>query len=392
MNYQQVLNDTLSVWCPTYPRRCSKRSNNSQGWGQTSVSSHEEIIRYFRQIQGDAPGFVSVYSFPEGHTSDDGENVPLIDTLMFDLDFEGDKDATDSDWARDMSALLVRTRMIANKLIEVDRNQYWRASLSGHKGIHLYLDFPALDRREGTPHQFRNGVKNYTENLIDGLKDETGLSDLDEYIDVVSGKDFARLTRLPNTIHDGASERFGETRFCVPVTIEELSEITVTDYIDLTRRPRPVPAGCHRTENERVHDILTKEVRVATDAAVLSGTKSSGSYDEGRVEHYTENVANKDVTLEMLKMSLRDVCWRFRERSDRFAHGQQSHLLELNCIAEMVDCNTPIDVMVEFFEIDDNFDENFTRSKIRDVISYSYSPFTNEKLENAAPVFFENTP
>ena len=388
MNYNTVLEETLSVWCPNYPRNCSKRSSNTQGWGQTGVSSSDEMAQYIRGIEGEAPGFVSVYSFPEGHTSDGDENVPLIDTLMFDLDFEGSKDASNADWERDMSDLLVRTRLVAKRLIENDRNQYWRASLSGHKGVHLYLDFPAIEREEGTSHQFRNGVENYTEDLIESLKDETGLSDLNDYIDVVSGNDFARLTRLPNTIHSTATERFGESRFCVPVTIKELSEITVEDYVDLTLRPRRVPEECHRVENQRVHDILTKEVRMAEDESSSGDNYSSRSYDGDQVEEYKNNIVDESVTIETMRPSLRDCCLNFYERSDKFAHGSQSHVMENNCILEMIAKNAPIDTMVRFFSESEDFDEEYTRNRIKKMIAYDYSPYTTQKLQKEAGVFF----
>ena len=206
---------------------------------------------------------------------------------------------------------------------------------------------------------------------------------------MVSGKDFARLTRLPNTIHDGASDRFEETRFCVPVSIEELAEITTTEYIDLTRRPRPVPEACRRVPNQRVHDILVKEIRMANDSAVLAGNYSSANYDGSRVEHYENEIAKDAVTVDRLKIYLRSCCWEFHERDDRFAHGHQSHIMELNCIAEMIDCNAPIDTMVEFFEVDDNFNESYTRSKIRDVISYGYRPWAHNTLSKEAWIFFD---
>jgi len=390
MSYNDLLTETVEVWCPNYPRRCSGKVNNRRGWGQVSAYTNEQLIDHVNSVRKVGPGYVSVYSFPEGHTSQSNENIPLIDTLMFDFDFEGEKNASASDWARDMSALLVRTRMIAKELIKADRAKYWRASLSGHKGVHLYLDFPAIDRREGTANQFRNGVKNFTENLIETIKNETGLSNLDEYIDVVSGKDFARLTRLPNTIHDGATERFGETRFCVPVSIEELANITTTDYINFTRRPRKVPESCRRIPNQKTHDLLVKEIRMAKDSAVLAGNYSSATKNTALVKKYKNDIANDAVDFNRLKLYLRPCCWEFHERDDRFAHGHQSHMMELNCIAEMVSQKAPIDTMVKFFEVDDNFSEPYTRQKIHDVISYSYSPFTDEKLRKSASVFFDN--
>jgi hypothetical protein len=305
---------------------------------------------------------------------------------MFDLDFEGSKNASDKDWRKDMTALLVRTRMVARALLDSKRSQYWRASLSGHKGIHLYLDFPALDRHEGSATQFRNGVGKYTNELLETIQSETGLNSLDEYVDVMSGKDFARLTRLPNTIHDTATRRFGETRFCVPVTIEELAEITVDDYVRLTQSPRPLPDGCERIESQHVHDVLVQDIRMATHDSFGSGS-TSATYNGQKVERY-EKAENGDVDLDTLKITLRDCCWDFRNRDDRFAHGQQSHIMELNCMAEMIAKQTPIEVMVEFFAVDENFSEGYTREKINDVISYSYQPFTLKKLRSAASVFF----
>ncbi|MDR5672461.1 hypothetical protein RH858_04765 [Halalkaliarchaeum sp. AArc-GB] len=250
---------------------------------------------------------------------------------MIDLDFEGSKDAPDSEWAREMSALLVRTRMIATALLEADREQYWRASLSGHKGVHLYVDFEALDREIGTANQFRNGVAEYTNDFLETLKDETGLTNLDDYIDVVSGRDFARLTRLPNTIHDGATERFGETRFCVPVTIEELAQITPKEYINLTRRPRPIPDGCKRVTSKNARRLLTRAIRVAPDTGrVPVVTNSAGSKDTGRVKTYQEETVNDAMDLDRLKIHLRPFTWDFREREDMFSHGHESHIMEIN--------------------------------------------------------------
>ena len=349
--------------------------------------SPERILRNHSEIEGEAPCFVSVYSFPRGHTSESGENIPCIDTLMFDLDFEGGAGSSTEGWARDMSALLVRTRMISKALIEAGMDKYWRASLSGHKGVHLYLDFPALDHREGTEAQFRNGFRNYTNDLIDVLIEETGLNSLDEYIDVSSGKDLARLTRLPNTIHESATERFGETRFCVPVSIKELAEIKPADYIALTRRPRPLPDDCKRVPNQRVHDILVQEVRVASDSTNRR-RYSSGTRDDSRIEEYEEQ-ANDAVTLDRAKLLLsRKPCiWAFRESGEMFKKGAESHIMELNCMAALMNLNAPIETIVDFFNTDDRFSEDETRNKVEDIIAYNYSEFDCETILEDAPSF-----
>ncbi len=391
--YESFLQDAIDVWCPTFPRKCSARMNNSGGWGQTSVDSSSEVISKIETIKGDSPGFVSVYSFPHGHTSDSSDNIPRIDTLMFDLDIDGAKNDSEKEWKKQMMGLLVRARIVAQQLIEDDLDQYWRASLSGHKGIHLYVDFPAIDVREGNASQFRNGVEKYTNDLLNVIQSEADLPNLDNSVDVTSGKDFARMTRLPNTIHEGATKRFGETRFCVPISIQELAEIRVDEYVALTQRPRYVPDGCRRVESQKVYDVLVQDIRSASAASSAASWGSSGTSgkDTQRIASYEKEVEG-DYSLQTLRVSkrLRPICWEYHDRDDRFDYGDQSHLMELNCIAEMVAHEVPVDLMVEFFAVDEDFREGYTRSKIADVLSYDYSPCKMKTLRNRASVFFKD--
>lgn len=316
---------------------------------------------------------MSVYSFPDGHTSDEGENIPKIDTLMFDLDFDGDSDSSPETWMRDMSELLTRSRMIAKALLETGFAKYWRASLSGHKGIHLYLDFNEVKHENGSEAQFRGGMRNYTSDVVDGLIEDTGLSDLDEYIDVSSGRDLARLTRLPNTVHEKATRRFGELRYCVPVTIKELSKIRPQHYIKLTRKQRPIKDSMRRFNNERATEVLSKDIQLATGSGEMS---ASGSYDPQRIEEYKED-SNEKLDLDTLLFHLkRKPCLLdFRESEEMFSNGQESHIMELNAIAAMSEMDTPIDTMVEFFNVNDDFDEAYTREKVKELIAYDYSTF-----------------
>jgi len=123
------------------------------------------------------------------------------------------------------------------------------------------VDFPAIDVREGSAGQFRKGVEKYTNDLLNVIQSETGLTNLDDYVDVMSGEDFARMTRLPNTVHEGATKRFGETRFCVPISIQELAEIRVDEYVALTQRPRRLPDECRRLNSTKASTVLTQYVQ-----------------------------------------------------------------------------------------------------------------------------------
>ncbi len=362
--------------------------NNQMGWGQVWSRTLGDTIKNLEGVSGTAPGYVSVYSFPDGHTSDREDNIPFVDTLMFDLDFDGSDDGSPQGWARDMSALLTRTRMVAQALIELGRDHYWRASLSGHKGVHLYLDFPPLPADNGTANQFRAGMRSYTNSVIDALVEETNLDSLREYVDVSSGKDLARLTRCPNTVHSKASNRFGETRYCVPVTIRELAEITPTEYIKLTKEQRAVPDGCQRVENQRAHDQLVKEIRLADDSGFQSRTRNISTFDRSKIKEYADQ-ANDKVTLDSVKLHLkRKPCiWAYRESGEMFSRGHQSHTMELNCISAMMSLNAPIEVIMEFFEAAESYSAAYTKDKIEQLIAYQYSEFSCRKILEDAPEY-----
>ena len=380
----ETLKQTTDVWCPNYPRRVAGLADTSRGWGQKTALDQSQLLGFLNEVKYKAPGFVSVYSFPNGHTSN-GENVPKLDTLMFDLDFEGSTDDPTSKWARDMSALLTRTRMLAKALLDMGKAKYWRASLSGHKGIHLYLDFPAIDIDESES-KFRNGMRSYTNDIVTALLDETGISDLEQYFDVSSGKDLARLTRCPNTVHEGATKRFGELRYCVPVTIEELANIQPKDYVNLTSNTREITDKMRRVENEKAGEILTNEIKLAGNST-FDNTKN-GTYDASRISEYRQTT-NDAVTLDKVQFHLkRKPCiWAFRESGEMFQRGQASHIMELNCIAAMMDLRTPIDVMVEFFNTSNEFDEEYTEQQVFTLIGYGYSEFNCRKIIDKAEEF-----
>jgi len=184
-------------------------------------------------VSPDNPPYVSVYGFPNGHPKDG--HVPAIDTLFIDFDIPASGSYRSNNpnidaWKRDMSALLTRVRAVCKMLLREGRAKNFRAALSGHKGVHLYLDFPAIETADDTLGQAKVGLGQYSQRLLEYLQHETRM-DLEDWIDVDS-RDMARLCRLPNTIHSGAASAFNEDRYCVPVSISELSQITRTSISD----------------------------------------------------------------------------------------------------------------------------------------------------------------
>jgi len=97
-----------------------------------------------------------------------------------------------------MSKLLVRARMIADVILDAGLESNFRVSYSGHKGIFLYVDFPAL----GPLQQYKNGIGLYADELIDFFAAEAGV-EIHRWVDVNS-HDLGRLARHPNTPHHGA--------------------------------------------------------------------------------------------------------------------------------------------------------------------------------------------
>jgi len=374
----QLVEDALDVWAPSYPRRV----NRHQRW----VNSHDETIGNLftaEEQSGNSP-FISTYAFPSGHPKND--NIPEVDTLFIDFDFEGGAYVSGSGnreaWRRDLSHLLVRVRRVAQYIHESGR-EGWRASLSGHKGVHLFLDFPPLDQNASFS-KFVHGLDDYATELVDHIASETGIDSFSDYVDVTSS-DLSRLCRVPNTLHGGAVESFGEPRFCVPVTIEELAEITVDEYEELTSAPRPVPQ--ERAPNSDVHEVLTQYVRTATEHTHV-GTSGWSTTDWGRVDEYKEN-SNDDVSLEDVKFLTADrpCVWRFYERDDKYQYGAQSHYMELYCIRELVEHDVPVETMIAFLDSAPQFDEDYSRRRIQEVIARDYNRFSIQTILRNAPEF-----
>jgi hypothetical protein len=371
-----MLRSALQVWAPDWPRRVTRH----QSWAIGPEEARDQLL-YAEDAEGNSP-FISTYSFPRGHTNEN--EIPEINTLFIDFDFEdGDYVAGSGNvdaWRRDLSHLLVRVRMVARYLVQ-NRRPGWRAALSGHKGIHLFLDFPSLSSELGDFAQYTAGMSEYADDLVTHIAAETGISDLDDYVDVTSS-DLGRLCRVPNTKHETATASFDEARYCVPVTIDELADLGVDDYIVKTQQPQPLPWS-GREENERVNEILSQYITTATVGR--SRTYSGSTVDRSRVSTYREE-SNENISLSDIEFLTTDrpCVWRYYGRDDKFRHGYQSHYMEMFVIRELIEHNVPIDVIKDFFNSAPEYDEQYTENRIEEIISRDYKRFSVESvLRNA---------
>lgn len=378
------LRDAIDVWCPTYPRRVTQH----QAWAENPSELEAEIIR----ASGWSPGYVSVYSFPNGHPRDGV--VPLIDTMFIDFDipadgmYRGESIGNEAAWMQDMDRLLQQVRALSGALIDLDKDYYWRGSLSGHKGVHLYLDFETIPAANGSVNQFRLGLRDYADRMVTELEKVIG-ADLSPWVDV-SSADLARLTRLPNTLHEGATHAFGENRYCVPVSIEELSSITPETYKVLTQAPRMVPQRARRHPSPQATKAVTQFVRHAAETP--GAGRSSGPINQVSLQQYDDEIANHEIGLDDLPFLFqwKKCLWHYRERPDMFGHGDQSHQMKLATIAELYNAQVPVDVILEFFDSHPEHDRDVTLREIQNVIRYDFHRFQHETIVAKCPAFLDD--
>lgn len=342
-----------------------------------------------RAMENEMPGYYSVYSFPRGHSQDG--NIPKVDCVFIDLDVEGgDYDPNDGDtsfdaWKRDMSALLARSRMIARAIIEEEQEKHFRAVLSGHKGLHIYLDFPTVAPSNGSFAQFKTGLKNYGESVMSWLDSTAGGVNIDPWVDV-DASDLGRLARHPNTIHHGA--KYDDTqRWCVPITMEELADLHVEDYLELTTGPR-LPENYERVPSKSAGNKVVQAIRTAPETTTPTSRGRPSEPNPQAVKEYEEQ-SNDDIEVEDIGfLTANYPCIEaFVERDDAFHHGNSSHLMEVNMIGKLVELNVPRGVIHEFMEDIPGYSEAQTDEQIDKVISRSISSFNCTNIASKAPMF-----
>lgn len=383
-----LLYEASMAWADGFPRQ----STYGKSARQRAVESTPELAENLkRSAEAGGPGYASVYSFPRGHSTDG--NVPEIDTVFLDLDIPKDQGVYDpqeggttQNWRRDLSKLLVRARMIARVALDAGLAKHFRVAYSGHKGIHLYIDFPAVDPDLGPLQQYKNGIEAYAKGMMDYLSNEAGIK-IHEWIDVTS-HDLGRLARHPNTPHHGA-QHVDWTPYCVPGSMEELAGLDPDGYLEVTREPRPI-VDDGRNPSEKAHDKLTENIKDATESGSTSTPGQSQSRDDGAISHYREesNDAIEVETVRELLIKGKPCIAEWVERDDAYKHGQASRIMEISVIKELTAHDVPIDIMVEFFSEIPRFDEKYTRRLIRDIIARYYpSSFVCQNIVDKAPQF-----
>lgn len=380
----RLLWEASQTWCPDFPRRAS-----SAYAIQSPVSNRGELVTQLQEADDAGnPGYVSTYSFPRGHT--DQGNIPNVNSIFIDFDIPGDRKYRETgkleDWKRDMSALLVRSKMVARALIDANLGVHWRWSLSGHKGLHGFLDFSTLSTNEGSFRQFKNGLAAYSDGLVEQLNEISGGVDIEPWLDVDSS-DLARLVRHPNTRHYGVNH-VASNRWCVPISTRELASLDdPNDYLTLTSGPREVPDGCQRTPSKNAGKTVAQFIRSASESTKRKNSRST-VHSGVALRNYKNNSNDKIEIDDLDFLTANKPCIAaFRDRDDAYEHGQASRTMEIGIIKEFSNKNVPIDVMVEFFETIPGFDEDYSRNLIEDIVARQYGPLKCENIITNAEQF-----
>lgn len=385
MKKDKALWQASTVFAPSFPRQSS-----SQHTIQASRSSRSNFCSALSSaMSNEMPGYYSVYSFPRGHSRDG--YIPSVDCIFIDLDVEGgDYDPKNGDtdfdaWRRDISSLLTRARMIAETILDHDEEQHFRVVLSGHKGLHIYLDFPTVSAQNGTFQQFKNGLKEYGDTVMSWLDSAAGGISISRWVDV-DASDLGRLARHPNTIHHSAAYD-DTTRWAVPVTMKELADLYVEDYLEYTDGPR-LPDGYSRTPSDSAGQKVVQSIRTAPMEKSKTSRTAGSTFDPVAINDYDDEAKDEMEVEDIEFLTANYPCIKaWANRDDAFGHGNASHIMEVNVIGKLVEMGTPREVIHEFLEDIPGYRKSYTDDQINKIIGRGYSSFNCVTIADKAGQF-----
>lgn len=382
-----LLYEVSKIWVPDFPRQVTFSGEKKQ----KRVNSRSELVSSLSNAAANGgPGFVSAYSFPNGHSKDG--NIPKVDTLFLDLDipknegvYHPGQGGTKEEWMQDMSKLLVRAKLVARTILDAELEDHVRVTLSGHKGIHIYIDFEAVSNDLGSIDQYKNGLASYANQMLDFFAKD-GAQDIHKWVDVTSD-DLGRLARHPNTPHHGA-KHVDRTPYCVASSVKELATMTPSLYLAAIMQPRP-PIGSGRNPSAKAHSVVEQNIEKSDSSTSRSITKSKHRDEDALNEYKQQSNDSIDLeTVEELLVKNKPCIMAWRERDDAYDYGQHSRDMEINVIKKLAKHDVPIDVIVDFFRPIPGFDEEYSINLIEDIIArYHPSSFVCKNVINSGGEF-----
>ena len=179
------------------------------------MTTKNDYIEFVKSHNNKTNVYTTVYDF-EYFT----ETMPVEDSVIIDrifLDFDAHEDDLDKAW-RDVKAVMEL----------VISNNYKHTLFFSGRGFHLFLFGKRAKDMRDVQALFKQ-IKSYL--VMKVGKDNT----LDERVGQKT-----RLRRVPNTVNMASSDGEGNARYCIPLTIDDLS-LDIEEILSIAKKPRHLP-------------------------------------------------------------------------------------------------------------------------------------------------------
>ena len=208
-------------------------------------------------------------------------------------------------------------------------------------------------------------AKHILSKFMDELKAETDVA----FDPTVIG-DVSRLCRIPNTLHSDASKLLGRPQYAVPVTVEELVNLTPKGYDQLCSAPRFIPMA--RRESNEVLVMLTR-ITEDMDLDDVAVNPTSSVKDFERLEVY-ELECTKEILVDedFDELDVRPCFTRVR-RERISLDGPGGHLMRIGAVMELAIQELSVSSIVRWFSFCSDYDPVKTEEAVKDIISRGYA-------------------
>tara|TARA_R110002012_G_scaffold45690_3_gene121261 strand:- start:2785 stop:3771 length:987 start_codon:yes stop_codon:yes gene_type:complete len=179
------------------------------------MTQKNDYIQFVQSHNNKTNVYTTVYDF-EYFT----EKMPIESSVIIDrifLDFDAHEDELDKAW-RDVKVVMEM----------VVQNNYLHTLFFSGRGFHLFL-FGKKTKDMRNVQTFFKQIKEYL--IMKVGKENT----LDERVGQTT-----RLRRVPNTVNMSSSDGEGNARYCVPLTVDDLS-LDIGEILSIAKKPRHIP-------------------------------------------------------------------------------------------------------------------------------------------------------
>lgn len=289
----------------------------------------------------------------------------ILDKIFLDLDVDKPDDlGRDDDWAAEIIPQMREDRMVADEVLGdvvedarrvaryiQDRNWPAVAIFSG-LGIHVHiLTEPTVQPGRA----LRTSVRM--------IEDEANLKTLDEK--GARQGDYNRLCRIANCPRI-AADGYPLGLYTIPVTMDELEDITVEDLLEMASSPRQIQMPRQERPRMDVHEDYEPETESGVVDVEVSdvGEVSPDAYDE-KFEAF-------------LKDALKMPCMY-----ERLMTRNPDHDVRLNCATLLFNCGMSVDDVQRVFRKLSwfDYDPEITRDKLEHIYDNRYRSMSCQTIQ-----------